>query len=422
MAKQVLALLVATAILAVIPAVAQPATQLQDLSIQAVLGPVQSAGDMAMDSAGNLWLVATQGSPGWTANSLTKITPQGQVLPSIITGLGRIGDLIRGNDGKVYLWMEAAPSTATLMSIDPLGSTTIVGSYSGFQPGGIAQDAAGNFYLGSRQGVPGGIWMLAPGAASLTLFSTGLTSADQDHLAIDPVSGRFFVGHAQAIYEVIGPGAATLLYAPFQPACPGCGIDLPDFAAGYHGQILTAHRFSILNPGSSSSTTSLLSLRSQQSTTGVATLASGTSLASTALAAGLAGDYWAIDQGTLYHLSGNPALLGFAATVGGQVQVTVDAPAGSPLVLAIDTWGFAIPFPGLGIFHTSLGTAPTFGVLADGLGAFVPANPTDLAPWSATYPLPNPYLGIPITLEAYVLTPQAANGLFQISNHIDVQL
>jgi len=70
----------------------------------------------------------------------------------------------------------------------------------------------------------------------------------------------------------------------------------------------------------------------------------------------------------------------------------------------------------------SLWLVPTFGVLATGLGAFVPASPTDLAPWSATYPLPNPYLGIPITLEAYVLTPQAANGLFQISNHIDVQL
>ena len=76
-----------------------------------------------------------------------------------------------------------------------------------------------------------------------------------------------------------------------------------------------------------------------------------------------------------------------------------------------------LPF---GIAATSLGLAPTFIPLIDGLGLFGPPDPQGLlGPTGAknfTFMQPIPPLGLTLQLQAYILDPLAPNLLVHFTN------
>ena len=98
------------------------------------------------------------------------------------------------------------------------------------------------------------------------------------------------------------------------------------------------------------------------------------------------------------------------------------APPGSLFLLVFDLPGNGFTLPGVGTFATSLGLAPSFGVVVDGLGVFQPANQTAIVPWNLTFPVPAIFQGLAFNLEAFVPSAQAANGSFLITNRLQLQL
>lgn len=386
----------------------------QDLTVSMVLGGLSVSGDMAVDGQGNLWTVSTQGAVGGTNGRLDVISPLGAVNAGAVTGLAEASDLIRGNDGNIYFWMNTGGGNSSLMRVTPGGNLSQVTTVVGGRALSIAQDAGGLFYVGYAAG--NGIFQLEPATGVFLYHSVGIVGGDNRHLAFD-AAGSLYVGDATRILKVPPSGMPTVVHQPLQPVCPGCSIDLPDFDQGHHAGLLVASRYSVI---ASTAVTTYRSVKdtNRQTELGIfpAVIAGGHE----ALARGISGDYYVFMIGRLYRLIGTPAILTFGLGTN-QATVDVDGPPGQALVAALDAPGLNFP-SAFGTFHTSLGTLPTFVLLDDGVGVFLPANPAAVTPWTAAYPLGPLPLNVQFTLEAYVLSNAATNGQFLITNSVTISL
>ena len=402
---------------------AQVSLHLQDLTVTPIASNVSHAGDLAVDGTGNVWIVATQGAIGGTGGTLTQVMPSGTVVPNAVTGLSQVGDLMRASDGNVYFWMNIGATTTALTQLTLAGAVTQMATLPGFVGAGIAQDSSGNFYLGTNPAGGSGIYQLAPGSSTPTFFAIGIDhgalAVEQTHLAID-AQDQLFVATLSEVAEVTTAVSTTTLYYAIPCLAPFCPPVIKDLEIGYHDSLLAFSYFTLIN-----ATTQLLGIRGPQVTYPVVSFGPEFNLTvPAAMGRGIASDHYTVDRsGNLYHITGTTATLTLSIPATGLLQVDVHAPAASPMILAADVPGLELVVPGVGTFHTSIGTGPGFTVITDGTGIFQAPDPTAVTPWSATYFLPPAPLGINFTLEAYVLNGAAGNPLgVMISNAIQFGL
>jgi hypothetical protein len=395
----------------------------QDVVVTPVASGLNAAGDLAVDGSGNVWMVGTQGAVGGTGGTLTRVTPAGVVTPNAVTGLAEVGDLVRGQDGAVYFWSNVAAGATALNRVDAAGALTQLGVIAGHEALGIAQDAAGDFYLGGKSTSPiVGIWRFTPGTLSLNFFAYGIGApsfpSDNEHLVID-LSGRLFAASLSSIVEVQAPLSNVVLHFPIPCAAVFCPPVVRDLDLGFYDTLAYIEHFSVLI-----SATGLFGVRNPSSEFPLASFGPETNLAGVpALGRGIAGDLWMRDRsGNLFRITNDPALLFVEGQGTGQITVNVRAPAGSPFVLAADAQGLEFAVPGIGALHTSFGLLATFLPVADGVGVLLPADPATVTPWSQVYPVPASPINVAVTIEAYVLNGNALNGIVMISNPVSLYL
>jgi hypothetical protein len=402
---------------------AQISMRLQELTVTQVASGITHAGGMAVDWTGNTWIVGTQGSMGGSDGALTLVTPLGAVVPGAVTGLPEMSDLVRGNDGNVWFWVNIAPGVVGLVRLTPAGAVTLIGQYSSAgRARTIAQDSAGAFYMGIDVPQALGIWKLAPGAQTFTIHAVTFFLGEVKRILIGP-GGALFAAEDARVSSFSGANIIFIHQSP-PPFCTGCSSDIPDLAIDWHGNVILLLRTYV--PGGLSITDVVVN-KFKNVEGKIGTLGVVPADQVPALASGAHGDHFILHGNTLWQLThplAPPPVLTFGYAQPNLLSLNVDGLPPSPVIICADAHGIVNPIPPFGTAHTSLGVLPTFFPVIDGVGVFAPANPSSQTPFVFSI-IPAPPAGslnLAITLEAYVLSPFGVNGVFMISNHIEVFL
>ena len=187
---------------------------------------------LAIDTAGNAYVMATDDTSTTGAGTTFKFTPDGQRL-IFGTVPGTTGDnLLQASQGLAfdsagYLY-AADPGAQTIFKFAPNGTCTVFAWPNEFAPGayptGLTFDSSGNLFVSTECFAP---FFCEPGSDTIlkftptgaeSTFATGLTTPRG--MAFDS-SGNLFVAEANPI-----PDGDILEFAPD-------GSELPVFASGF---------------------------------------------------------------------------------------------------------------------------------------------------------------------------------------------
>lgn len=393
-----------------------PVLDLQDLTATVVATGITHAGDIEVDGQGNIWCVQSQATPGGVGALLTRISPAGVVTANIGAPLSEMGDLVRGQDGFLYVWMNVTATSTSLCQILPNGSVNTIFTLPGFIGGGIEQDANGEFYIGCRSNSPNqGIHRRTSSGTMTPVNATGIPGGDHRHLLFDP-AGNLFAASNNVVHQV-SPTSTSLVYQV--PALQGAS-NLTCLENGYFDHFITCQRLAF-GPALGGQVTSITpeGYPTRIGNLGIINNANNPVVCDDGTGFG----YYLLSAGTLYHLTGPAGMLTIGYPTSTTIEARVDHDGSSaPFVLAMDAPGINLNIAGWGTFATSIGTGPSWTLLLDGLGAFGPADPAALAPWNITINAPNPALNQTFAVQAYILDPFAGNGLIKITNWVSLPL
>jgi sugar lactone lactonase YvrE len=181
---------------------------------------------LAIDIAGNAYVMATDDRDPTAAGTIFKFTPSGErtvfgTVPGVPNPQVANGGLAFDSTGNLY---ATASGAQTIYKFAPDGTRTVFVGSSAFLPGenpfGLAFDSSGNLFVSiDTFTVPGAdsiVYFSPMGVKSI--FATGLTNPRG--LAFDS-SGNLFVAEANAI-----PAGDILEFT-------SKGIELPVFASGF---------------------------------------------------------------------------------------------------------------------------------------------------------------------------------------------
>ncbi len=408
--------------------------------------------DMAVDRFNNVYIA----DRGLISDRIIRITSAGTIDYNFLTNIGAVGQLARNPaDGLVYFttYSPMLPVIySTVSNIDQGGFVHQVGGVNVVAKG-FTIDNAGKFYFGGM-GLQG--TGLYAGAAASTISATFLDIGHGQNSVLEALTnGDILIADGMQVRSWNSPAGPTVLYHQ----APLIGNTMTQLNS------LARNPFNPLGSGALVAQNTLTTF----SMTGVGAAISG-SLTGTsntpfayenyhtprtglrALEDGTLNDlYWLTDNGnlsptlpptptplglTLHRIINQPAVgetgshfvhtLGTPSGSGGALTFNVfgDPTGGDLLVLGVSigtppfvqTW-----YPSLGWFAIDPLGANYFAI-ADGLGAFGPADPTaaipvgghytKFIPLSATVPS-----GIVFSSQALILAPnRAPNGLIVISN------
>jgi hypothetical protein len=131
------------------------------ISIQTVATGLAVAGDIAVDGAGNLWIVEVQGGVGVPTGRLTLDSSGGAVTAGAIVGFPEISDLARGPGGDLHCWLNVAPGQILLGRIAPAGQGAGAGPFAATgRAAAIAPSPYGGWLVGFQEAALG-VWWLA---------------------------------------------------------------------------------------------------------------------------------------------------------------------------------------------------------------------------------------------------------------------
>lgn len=424
-------------------------------------GLLRSGESMAVDRFGNVYVSDDSLGFGDTSQ-ITQVLPGGQVVPDHSGGFGNVGQLAYNpTDGFVYL-VAFNPILPVLSSevwrLEPNGGATMV-FHVNLTASGFTIDNQGVFYFGGG-GVQGpGIYAAKPP----TPFPPALTVTFQtagfgDNAILQALTGgdvliadgdevqRWIPGSAAPLPYYDSPGpfpnnvtrVNSLARTPFNQIGNGATIGVNSLSTLALGGLGSA--FSAGPTGDLFGQTSELFAQEAYSLPEDGMLA---------IADGLRQDlYWYTETG--------PSL--GTGTAGGAKRLfkitqvpAVDSPGSLFVALSATQASFDLYGPKgggdpfiLGLFHVPPGVAlaqtflPPYGVLdlvpgtagyvnlLDGIGFPVPPNPFAAFPpgghFAVSFPIPPGLSGLEFLTQDHVLSPEAPNGTFFISNLVLFQV
>lgn len=421
-------------------------------SVQTLATGIAATGeDLAVDRFGNVFLTDTGAGTSFTT-SITRVAPDGTVFPADAGTFGVVGQLAYNpTDGFVYA-VDYAPVLPVILStvwrLEPTGGATQVFFVDVVADGmTIAND--GTFYFGGMGLLGPGLYSSVPGGlgAVATLESSGFGSNSMLQSMTD---GSVLIADGDAIERWV-PGSAVP--TPFYDASP---FITPNQFSAVVG--LGRGPMNALGRGALFGVNSITTVCICGTATAVAAGPLGESSVPApstfaaqdfslfgpaglrSFATGIRQDAYWLFEGDSATPPGSPGL-----TLTRIAQLPAAGEPGSlfvgvtPQVLSFDLYGpgaggdpFLLglrlgPTPSVaGAFYAPWGFldldpfGPGYIAFLDGMGVFGAPNPFGVTPpggnFQLDFPLPGGLSGIPLDAQFLMLSTDAPNGLFHVSN------